>query len=140
MIDALNSRRMTIIVVLIVVCIVIVIIEEWFTNSQIVVPSPAVHGQELERQLFEQREYQQKLSDFHQEHLEQQDQILKQQVNDWKHLLRFLGLMGFLGGLSGLATKYRQQQTRCRSLARFRKNDSRDSSSHALIDMGNHSS
>lgn len=35
MIDALNSRRMTIvIVILIIVCTIIVIIEEWITNSQ----------------------------------------------------------------------------------------------------------
>lgn len=140
MIDALNSKRMTVIVVLIVICTVIVIIEEWFTNSQLVISSPVAQRQELDKQLLEQRQHQKELLRLQQEQVEQQEMLLKQQTNDWRFLLRFLSMMGFFGGISGLATKYRQQQLRCKSLARFRKQDSRDSSCHALIDMRNHTS
>lgn len=139
MIDALNSKRLSVIVVLIIVCTVIVIIEEWLTNSQVVITSPITQQQELEKQRSEQREHQQELLKLQQEQIEQQEQLLKQQVNDWRNLLQFLSMMGLFGGLSGLATKYRQQQLRWKSLARFRKDDSRDSSCHALIDMSNHS-
>lgn len=130
MIDALNSKRMSAIVFLIIVCTIIVIIEEFFTNSPIDLKLPRAEQKETEKNRNikgSKHQQEEELIKFKQQEIEFQEDLLKKQVNDWKFLLKFLSLMGFFGGISGLATKYRQQQLRCKTLARFRKQESRDS-------------
>lgn len=117
MIEILNSKRMTlVIVILIVICIFVVIIEEWFTNSLVSIASADLSPVKTNSQ-----------------HTEYTIESTISKTN-WRNFLQFLSLVNFFGGISGLCVKYRQNQLRSKSLARFRKNTGGD---HTLINMNN---
>lgn len=70
--------------------------------------------------------------------------IIEEWFLDNRDFFRTLALFGLFGGLSGLATKYKQYKADTRVSSRIRKESSRssspnepdsDSDQHALIDM-----
>lgn len=154
--DLTNKNKIYIIVILILACTIVVIIEEWFTNSQLNISSsltlssqvPDIGGSgsnDSKLKSYPARETIRLTQDLiSEDHFRGSKKLVKCShykfaehacPTNWRQYLTFLSLTGFFGGIFGILTRYRQYQLRCRTLARFRKQDDLDESRHTLIDM-----